>query len=301
MKSFHHSPTFRGFGLLALAQVMVAINIVGSKYLVTSMPVLLLITGRFLIAALFLLPMHWLTKNRKISLRDHYKVFDKINWIVLVGQALCAGVLFNLLMVLGLRYTSAQTAGIITSTLPALISLFSWLILKEKFTIKKSICVGCATIGLIVISANQVESSQAHSSFLGNGLILLALLPEAIYYILVKLQKKHLPIFLLSGTINAINVIILLPIVAWQVDWHAVHLSGLQLGILILIGLSSGFFYVLWNLGANKVDSVLAALATAVMPIATVIIAWLVLSETINLYHLIGMSLAIISIITYAI
>src|ERR1700730_16104980 len=84
LKFSHHKHTFGGFGLLALAQTMVGINIVGSRYLITSMPILFLITGRFLIAAFFLLPMHWLTSERKISLRDHYKILDKNAWMLIV-------------------------------------------------------------------------------------------------------------------------------------------------------------------------------------------------------------------------
>jgi drug/metabolite transporter (DMT)-like permease len=298
----HRSHTIGGFGLLALAQIMVAINIVGSKYLVAYLPVLFLITARFLIAATLLLPMHWLTQQRKISLREHCSQFDKTDWLLVIAQAVCAGALFNVLMVLGLRYTDAQTAGIITSTLPALIAVASWLVIKDKFTVKKIVCVACATLGLIVISAHQAGVAQrTHSSLLGEILVLAALVPEATYYVLVKLQKKHLPIFLMSGIINAINVVILIPVALWQINWHSIHLSGMDVIILIAIGLSSGFFYTLWFLGANKVDAILASLATAVMPIATVIIAWLALGETITIYHIIGMTLAIISIIAYTI
>ena len=87
--------------------------------------------------------------------------------MLIVAQALCAGTFFNFLMVLGLRYTDAQTAGIITSTLPALIAVASWLVLKEQFTFKKSICVACATLGLIVISAHQLGSERSQTSFFG--------------------------------------------------------------------------------------------------------------------------------------
>lgn len=302
MNTINKNSTIAGFSLLALAQVMVATNIVGSKYLVATIPVLFLITARFFIAATLLLPMHWLTKSRRIPLRGHYKKFCRKDWLMLVAQALCAGTFFNLLMVLGLRYTDAQTAGIITSTLPAMIALGSWLVLKENFSLKKTICVGCATLGLVVISLHPAAASKrAPSAFLGELLVLLALIPEATYYILVKLQKNHLPIFLMSGTINAINVLVLIPLVLIFVDWRHVPLSIPDIVILITIGLASGFFYIFWFLGSNKVDSIMASLATAIMPIATVVIAWLALGETITWRHLTGMGLAIISIIAYVI
>ncbi len=302
MNPFRKNPSITGFGFLAFAQVMVGMNIVGSKYLVATIPVLFLITARFFIAAILLLPMHWLTKHRQVPIKLHYRNFKKKDWLMLIAQALCAGALFNVLMVLGLRYTDAQSAGIITSTLPALIAVGSWLILGEKFTLKKTICVGCATLGLIVISFHSAGNlSHSPVSLLGEVLVLLALMPEATYYILVKLQKNHLPIFLMSGTINAVNVLILIPLVLFFVNWRGVHLSSIDIIVLLTIGLASGFFYVFWFLGSNQVDSIMASLATAVMPIATVFIAWLSLGETITWHHFIGMSLAIISIILYVI
>ena len=43
--------------------------------------------------------------------------------------------------------------------------------------------------------------------------------------------------------------------------------------IVFILGLSSGLFYVFWYQGCQKVDGVMASLSTAVMPVATVILA----------------------------
>ncbi len=287
------------YGLLILAQLMVAINIVGSKFLISTTPILFLITCRFLLATIFLLPIHWLTKNRRTSLAQHFKKINKKDWLLIIVQAICAGTLFNFFMVLGLRYTDAQTAGIITSTLPALILIACWLVLKEPLTLKKCICIGFATLGLCVISIHK-SVSNTHAYWLGSLLVLIALLPESTYYVLTKFQGNRLPVFLMSATINAINAAILIPIMLWQVNWQSLHFSEFQLMILIMISLASGLFYVFWYLGADKVDSALASLATAIMPIATIIIAWLALGETITGYDLAGMGLVILSIIAYA-
>jgi drug/metabolite transporter (DMT)-like permease len=291
------------FGLLGLAQISVGINITGSKFLISTFPLLFILTGRFFLAAVLLLPLHWCTRERKISLKQHFQQLNARDWLFLFLQAICAGVFFNLLMVLGLRYTSAQSAGIITSTLPALIAIASCIFLKEQFTFKKSICVGFATLGLIIISVHQVTSSPRHTDSLlwGNLLVFLALFPETAYYVLAKVPTKRLPIFLMSGIINAINAIILIPFLIFQVHWPTLHFSILNLGVLILVGVCSGMFYVFWFLGSDKVDTILASLATTIMPISTVLIAWLVLNENLSIYYLVGMILAILSIIAYAV
>ena len=70
--------------------------------------------------------------------------------------------------------------------------------------------------------------------------------------------------------------------------------------ILFVIGLSSGLFYVFWFLGAQRVDGVMASLSTAIMPVATVIIAWGILGEQLTSLQLAGMSLVILSVFIYA-
>ncbi len=300
MKFSHHPHSFKPYALLASSQIMVGINIVGSKYLLSTLPVLFILTGRFLLATVFFGFFYVLKQNKSSDLQTDWKKLNQRDWLLILGQAICAGVLFNFLMVLGLNYTNAQSAGIITSTLPALIAIIYWLILKERFTLKKIICVSFATFGLIAISMTKVKTGHVASSFLGNLLVFISLLPEATYYVLAKLPQNHLPIFLMATIINAINTAILLPIALWQIHWHVISFSGMTLLILIIISLASGLFYVCWFLGANKVDSTVAALATAIMPLSTVLIAWLALGEIITRYDLLGMGLVIMSIIAYA-
>ncbi|MBS0358277.1 MAG: DMT family transporter, partial [Proteobacteria bacterium] len=222
-----------GFGILILAQLMVSINIVGSKYLLPTIPILLLLTLRFLLSAGLLLPLHWVTK--KNSGYQDLKTLNKKDWLFILAQALSAGVFFNGLMLLGLNYTSANAAGIITSALPAIIAVMSFLILKEYFSKRKSLCVGLATLGLLITSFDQFFGIQENHSLSGDCLIFLSLIPEASYYILSKLHPNRLPIFLISGIVNAINAIVLLPLVIFFVSLDAVKISAFGSMILIIV------------------------------------------------------------------
>jgi drug/metabolite transporter (DMT)-like permease len=286
--------------LLFLAQVMVSTNIVGSKFLVESMPLLFLLAIRFSLAAILLLPLHWLLDKNKNSIKVLFSKLNKRDWAIITLQALFAGVCFNLLMVFGLRFTDANLAGIIASTLPAIIAILAWIILKERFTSKKALCVGLATLGLLAISINNFTVVEFEHSYIGDFLIFIALLPEAAYYVLTKLNYHRLPIYLMSSIMNGINAIILLPLMFLFVDFSLISISAIQGVILIIVGLSAGLFYVFWFLGSANVDSTMGALSTAVMPLITVVIAWLTLGETITLIQLVGMTLVIGSIVAYA-
>jgi len=290
---------WKAYAFLVLAQTMVGINIVSTKFLVETTPIFYLLAIRFLFATILLLPLHWILDSDKRPLKYHVSVMSKRDWLIIAAQALCAGVLFNIFMIMGLRFTDAHVAGIITSALPAIIAIMSWVILKEQFTSKKTLCVTFATIGLIIISLNNFVGAEIRHSYIGDFIILLALLPEATYYVLTKLKFIRLPIFLMSTVMNGINMLILIPIMFLTVDLSTAMPLYNWL-IIIIIGLTTGLFYVFWFLGSEQVDATMGSLSTAVMPLATVTIAWLFLGENITALQLVGMMLVIGSIVIYA-
>lgn len=281
---------------LILAQALVAVSIVCAKFLVGNLPIVVILCIRFAIAALILLPLHWLSPAKQFSLPQHFSQLTKTDWLFIVAQAVCAGVLFNWLMVMGLEYTDANIAGIITSALPALIAIMSWLLLKEKITARSLGCIVLATLGLIIIAGAKTSEGQRHNSLLGDFLVFASLLPEASYYILSKLHVNKLPIFLVASLLNGINaVILILLFLVIQPDIHGITFQNWM--ILTFLGLTSGLFYVFWFFGCQKVEGIKASLTTAVMPVATVIFAWLLLGEQLTAVQMAGMSLVVLSIV----
>lgn len=290
---------FQGMLFLILAQIMVGINIVFSKYVLSSIPVLFILALRFTLAAIILLPLHWLTPAKKLPVYSYFLQLKLRDWFFIFAQALSAGVLFNFLILCGLKYTDANVAGIITSALPAIIAIMSWLILGENISGKKAICVGFATIGLVVIAYDKLHGIKAAHSFWGDALVLASLLPEATYYILSKMHVNSLPVFLISSLLNGINAILLFFFLGFSA-WNNLTIHAFDWIILIILGLSSGLFYVFWYFGCQRVDGVMASLSTAVMPLATVILAWALLGEQLTRGQTLGMGMVILSIAIYA-
>lgn len=288
-----------GMLYLLLAQVMVALNIVVSKTLLGIIPIWVMMNIRFGIATVILFVLHFVSPHRHVTLLDYFKQVQRKDWVFLWAQALCAGVLFNCLMLNGLNMTDANVAGIITSVLPAMIAIFSWLFLKEHISFKKCLCVLLATGGLLVIACDKFTTVGKAHSFLGDAIVLLSLVPEASYYILTKMHKTPLPVFLTSSLLNGINTVILFPISIAQ-HWNPFTMDGSQWIIMIFLGISAGLFYVFWLFGSQKVDGVMASLSTALMPITTVLFAWLLLHEALNLHQTIGLSLVLLSIWVYS-
>lgn len=291
--------SLQGLLFLVLAQMMVGVNIVFSKYVLSSLPVLFILTIRFTLATISLLPLHWFTPARKISIGTYFSQLKRRDWIFIIAQGFSAGIFFNFLMLWGLDYTDANVAGIITSALPAIIAVMSWLVLGEKISGKKMSCVFFATLGLVVIACDKPTGVQVSHSFFGDSLVLLSLLPEAIYYILCKMHSNSLPVFLISALLNGINALLFWFILLFS-SWNGLGITFIDWMVLIILGLSSGLFYVFWYFGYKQVDGVMASLSTAIMPVVTVIIAWVFLEEQLTLWQSIGMGMVIFSIAMYA-
>lgn len=289
---------FQGILFLILAQMMVGVNIVFSKYMLASIPILSILALRFTLASVLLLPSHWLTPARKQPVYSYFSRLTRWDWFFIFAQALSAGVMFNFVILWGLKYTDANVAGIISSALPAIIAMMSWLILGEKISGKKAVCVAFATLGLVVIAYDKLNGLNVTHSFVGDLLVLVSLLPEAMYYILSKMHVNSLPVFLISSLLNGINAILLI-LLSISVG-SSLNTPASDWLILIILGISSGLFYVFWYFGCQKVDGVMASLSTAVMPLATVLLAWFLLGEQLTPAQTIGMSMVIFSIAVYA-
>lgn len=292
MKKTHYF--LQGLFFLIFAQLLVGISIVFSKELVALIPIFDLLAVRFILAAIMLMPLHWAGFAKRLPLKAYFSQLKTRDYGFLLAQALSAGVLFNCLMLLGLHYTDANVAGIITSALPTIIALMSWLFLGEKIAGKELLAIFFATLGLLIIALDKFNSSLGSNSFLGDFIVLLALIPEATYYVLCKIHPNRLPIFLVAAAVNLINGLVILPFVPFQGHFPSLSLKSWLM--LFIFSLNSGLFYVFWYLGSRRVAGSLASLATAVMPVSTVIFAWLFLHERLSAWESLGMVCVLVSI-----
>lgn len=286
-----------GLSCILIAQFVTGVNITGSKYLVEHIPLIFLLEMRFIIGAVTLMMILALSRKTH-ELKDLHLMPQKAWWI-LVGQALGGGALFNLLMLSGIHYTSATMAGIITSTLPAIVILAMWLLLKSPVSRLQWICVVIAIFGLMIVNIHHPDHGDKANTLAwwGNLLILIAMVPEAGYYVLAKIMK--LPISALVGSIaiNVVNAIIVLPLLWWVNFDFLTQLTHFDWGLLMILGFASGTFYLCWSKGCQYLSAPTTGMLTALMPIFTLVLSALCLHEMISPLQLFGMGVIIVSII----
>lgn len=275
---------------LLLAQATIAVAIVLSKLLLTAVSAHSILLCRYIIATLFLLLFHVAGKHQ--SLKRELSALDRKAWLIIIIQALCAGIFFNYLVLFGLQYTNASSAGIITSALPAIIAVASVFILKERFTWFNGLCVLLAVLGLVAINFQNIHFNEEGEIF-GDFLILLSLVPEAAYYILARVYRNALSVTLVASIMNGINALVLIIITLLVPTSLQINLNSSVIGLLLILGIASSGFYLFWFMGCNHVKASAAGLTTAIVPIATLLLARVVLQDEITILQLAGMFLII--------
>ncbi len=270
--------------LLALAMITVGSTVVASRIIAAGLPPFTAAALRFAIALpIFLALMRWRGQRLPRPARHD------LGLIVL--QALCGSVGYAVLLMAGLRTTSAANAGVITGCLPAVGALVGALVLRERLGthLVLAIALACAGIAAVVIAPGPANAAASPSaSTVGNVLVLAAVACEAVFLLLNKRLRVPLSPLAQSTFMTALGLALtLLPALAERA-WTAPIDPAALLGVLYYALVPTVGGYLLWYAGAERVDAGRAALYTAVLPVSALALAALVLHEPIGGRQLAG-------------
>ncbi|CAN7286920.1 DMT family transporter [Trinickia sp. LjRoot230] len=272
---------------LIAAMLLVGSNVGIGKSIVAFVPVPLFALLRFVIALAVLWPLFRIGKMRQVTGGE---------WLNLFLQALFGTFGFTLLMLGGVARTSAVAAGVITSTIPAVVALFAWIFLGERPGTRALASIALAITGIVVVNLSQASaasgSMSATGSLAGNLMVLGAVCCESLYVILSRrLTQTLAPIDICAYT-HLFGLLLMLPLGAGMLahfDYASVPADVWAL--LLWYGLSASIFsFWLWMKGIRHVHGSLAGVFSAVLPIAAAAYGMLFLDERPTFAH--GIALA---------
>ncbi|MGE3319086.1 MAG: DMT family transporter [Candidatus Berkiella sp.] len=287
-----------GYLALTFAQVGISLNVVTSKYLISSMPMFMLLATRFGLSAIILGFVLWLTGTSIIDPHHPQGKLSTHDKFLAVLLGLFGAFFFNLFFVWGLQYTTATAAGIIGSTLPALIAIFSVWLLKERINSSKIIALVLAMLGILIINLDHFESgSNLEHSYFGDLLVFVAMFPESLFSIVSrKLAGRITP---LGGALmaNIVGFVTLLPCALYTGSFDFTSYGVFEFALIGVAGLGSLVFFWAWAYGLSFIPATTAAVFGGVMPVATTLLAILFLGEKLAWYDSLGMLLVLASIV----
>jgi drug/metabolite transporter (DMT)-like permease len=290
---------YGAYALLTLSMALVGSYVALSKPLLVVFPVLVLALLRFGIAAVVMLP--WTPRARgeaPLSRSEHLQLFL---------MSFFGNFLFSLAMLNGIARTSATAAGVILATLPAVVAILSWLLLRERLSSRALLAVLLAVVGIGVLQFARAapDSGAANASLLGNALMLGAVACEATYVIFARRLAGRRSPLRVSALINLWGLVLIAPWGLWQMsrmpaDAFTSIGAGLW-GLLLFYSLAASLVAVwLWMAGMKHVRANEAGVFTVALPISATLVGVLALGEHFTLLHLLALALATAGVLLIA-
>lgn len=240
-----------------------------SKAVFSFVPPWILLEIRFLLSLLVLGIWVWAVNKWKIRARDW-------GWFALIGLIGYAGSIG--LQFVGTDLSGAAMGSLITCSSPALISLFAWMILKEKLTLKKLAAVLVATLGVLIVM-DIMNVSAASSSFLGNAALAGAALTWALYTVLSRMQTTQYDSLTVTFWANVFGVLFTTPLSWWEWNRKSFELPSdiwVWMGILYIGIVSTSLAFYFWNKGFEYIEASTGSLFFFVQPVVGSLLgAWL--------------------------
>jgi drug/metabolite transporter (DMT)-like permease len=263
------------YACLALSMSLVGSYVALSKPLAAAIPVLLLAWLRFGIGGLAML--HWLRKPA-----NEAPLTPKTRRLLFL-ESFLGNFLFSLCMLFGVSLTSAVSAGVIMAAIPATVALLSWMFLRERITGRTWAAIACAAggIGLLAVAKPADDPSAGELAWLGNLLVLGAVVCEASYAVIGKALTGVLGPKRITSLINLWGFLLVTPFglyTALHFDFGSVA-PGAWL-LLVFYALAASIWTVwLWMTGLKVVPAAQAGVFTVMLPVSAALVGVLVLGE----------------------
>lgn len=284
---------------LALLSLAASMSLVGSyvalsKPLAAVFPVMLLAWLRFGIGGVAML--HWLRKPA-----DEPPMTGRTRWLLFL-ESFFGNFLFTLCMIAGMRLTTAVAASVIMASIPAVVALLGWLILRERMSLRIALSVLCAVSGVALLALGRdthAAGAATPSSWLGYALLFAAVVCEASYSIIGKLLTARLSPRRITALINLWGLALSTPLglyAAWQFDFASVPAPVWLLLLFYALAACVGTVW-LWMTGLKVIPASQAGVFTVMLPVGTALTGVLALGETLNPVQGLALAIALLGVL----
>ena len=294
--------------MMSLAMVLVGSTVVASDIIGKGMSPFQGTALRFGVACVGF-GLIWLVRSETLP------KLDRSDWFVVVLQSFLGSFVFSILLIVGLYFTAGANAGVVVGTLPVVMALMAFVVFRERLETGSIVAIALATlaIGLVTVveasnSTPSIESasgilSKDYRVVLGTGILLLAVLCEAIFLLLNRKLKVNVPAFQLAAMMSAFGFafgivgatiefwIATPPVPSTAAIWGAIYYGVVP----TLIG------FPLWYGGSSRGTALDASLCTAIVPVAAVVLSAIILDETVSTVQTIACAIIVFSIILGAV
>jgi len=268
--------------LLILTTLFWSGNFVLSRGMHAAIPPLTLSFWRWAVALLILscFGLRHFLAQRELALR-HKK------FIIVQGIVGVAG--FNTFIYLAMQTTTAINAVLVNSCIPVLIVLISWLMFKDRLSLRQCLGVATSLSGvLLIISRGELSSLLLLHFNRGDVLVFIAAMLWAFYSANLKRYPQGLHPFAYQVGIVMVGLTVLLPCYLLDIasGRTMVISAGTIITILYVAIFASVLAFIFWNRAIAELGANIAGPFIHLMPAFSTVLAVVFLGETLTGTHI---------------
>ncbi|SDK83083.1 Threonine/homoserine efflux transporter RhtA [Modicisalibacter muralis] len=272
----------RPYLLLLLTVIIFSGNILIGKAL-AELPALTISWVRVFIAMLVMVPIGASQMWRAMP------VF-KAHLPSLLGLALTGVAFFNALIYAALKTTSSTNVAILESTIPVVTILFGFALFGERYRAIQWLGVAASLTGAVAV-VTQGDANPVDGVAIGDAIMLIAVLTWVGYSLLVKEHMAKFPRYggLLAMLIIANLALAPLAMLEWLWSGRVPDIGTEQaLGLAYLGIFPSVIALLFYNSAIGDIGPTQASVFLNLLPVFTMLGAWLLIGETITLVQVVG-------------
>ena len=267
--------------------ILVGANVGVAKILAESLPIALIAFLRCVLAVAVLWPL--------ARALEGAPGLPRVTLLNLFWQAVFGTAVYNAGLLAGLRLTTALEGGLVLATLPAVVALGAWGLLRERFSGRQAIAAGLAGAGMAAITLARLGGGGG-GSLAGNLLVFGGVCGEAAYVLLAR-RMGAVPVVTASLWMQVFSALVLLPFAAPGFGALA-GLDATLAALLVFHALTASVLcLLLWYQGLKTVPAGVAGVFTAFLPASAAVVAVVFLGEHFSAVHVLGFALMIVSML----
>lgn len=264
--------------LLALASIFFwSFNLIIATTFATGLPPLEISCGRWLVAALILLPMTW------HGLKSKYKVLLR-HWKLMLAVALTGVVFDNTLLYYAGHTASTVNMGVLEITRTIFLVILTRIFLKVRICFGQIIGLFIAVLGVLVILFQGNLTQLGKIKFVsGDFIMLVNALSFAVYSFLQHYRPKEVSQSEMLGATVLVGLVFLIPLTVFSAGENQLLNVNLEdIGLVVYLGIfNSVVSYLAWNTALSEIGNVKAGIIYYLLSLFSGIEAYLILDERI--------------------
>lgn len=278
---------------LMLTAILWGINIPVVKTATLSLDPIVFNALRMVLSTIVLGAFAWLESRWK---EQPANGFSRMRFVIF---ALVSGLVYPLMFMVGIDYTTAGNTALLLSSMPLWTAVISAIFIRERLPLLTWVSLFIAFVGTAVVIAAGGKVSMSTANFTGNLLMLASAMLWASGTVISGPLLKQITPLRLAFLSSLLTTPLHLLIVSRQLPEELPKLAQWQsLAAVVYSGaFSTGIAYATWHIGVSRLGGSHASVFQNVVTLVAVLGGWLVLGEPMLTSQLVGGLLMIVGML----